>query len=257
MTPKAQHSGAAHGKMVFRVIHRREMLNNGQAMVLLVEDDETFARAAERYLEGRGLPTVVVSSSMTALDILENDEVPIVITDFKFLKGEPHGLSLTCMIGNKGQNSVIFIAAYPDEIKDEHLPGPLFSRPVDLGQLYDEIVRRLLGNGPAMRRLGLARGEPKSDYARHRGEPMSDHARNFPPPWKIVEYVQSYIVQDASGQTIGWFHFRDNPELARNVGVLTRDEARRVATIFARLPELAGPPKAVEADRPPKALRAR
>ena len=193
-------------------------------MVLLVEDDEAFACAMARYLEGRGLPTVVVSSSMAALDILENDEVPIVITDFKFLRREPHGLSLARMIGNKGQSSVIFVTAYPDEIKDEdeHLPGRRFSKPIDLGRLYDEIVRRLLSNGSAMRQLGLASGKSLSDDARHCGEPLSDHARHFPPPWKIVEHAESYWVQDASGQTVGWFQFRDNPAAARHAAMPAR-----------------------------------
>ncbi len=154
-------------------------------MVLLVEDDEAFAYAAARYLEGRGLVAVVVSSSMAALDILKSDEVPIVLSDFKFLRGEPHGLSLARMIGNRGQNSVILITGYPDEIKGEHLPGPLFSKPIDLGQLYDEIIRHVLSNGSAMRRLGLI-----SDHARHCGEATSDHARHFPPPWEIVQQLE-------------------------------------------------------------------
>jgi hypothetical protein len=49
-------------------------------------------------------------------------------------------------------------------------------------------------------------------------------------------------VQDAGGQTVGWFYFRDNPETARQAKVLTRDEARRMAVNFARLPELLGKP---------------
>ena len=43
-----------------------------------------------------------------------------------------------------------------------------------------------------------------------------------------------------TGQAVGWFYFRHDPEVARHAGVLTRDEARRMATNFARLPELLG-----------------
>jgi hypothetical protein len=42
------------------------------------------------------------------------------------------------------------------------------------------------------------------------GEIMA--ARRFPPPWQVVEHAESFWVQDASGQTIGWFYFRDHPE---------------------------------------------
>jgi hypothetical protein len=65
-------------------------------------------------------------------------------------------------------------------------------------------------------------------------------ARRFPPPWTVIEHTESFWVQDASGQTVGWFYFRDNPDTARHAGVLERDEARRMAVNFARLPELLG-----------------
>jgi hypothetical protein len=53
--------------------------------------------------------------------------------------------------------------------------------------------------------------------------------RRFPPPWTVVEHAESYWVQDATDQTVGWFHFRHDPEVARHARVLTRDEARRMA----------------------------
>jgi hypothetical protein len=65
-------------------------------------------------------------------------------------------------------------------------------------------------------------------------------ARRFAPPWTVVEHTESFWVQDAGGQTVGWFYFRHNEETARQAKVLTRDEARRMAVNFARLPELLG-----------------
>jgi hypothetical protein len=64
--------------------------------------------------------------------------------------------------------------------------------------------------------------------------------RRFPPPWTVIGNAESFWVQDAGGQTVGWFYFRHNEETARQAKVLTRDEARRMAVNFASLPELVG-----------------
>jgi hypothetical protein len=65
-------------------------------------------------------------------------------------------------------------------------------------------------------------------------------ARRFPPPWRVIEHAESFWVQDASGQTVGWFYFRTDPLVAKTAGLLLKDEARRMAVNFARLPELLG-----------------
>jgi hypothetical protein len=46
------------------------------------------------------------------------------------------------------------------------------------------------------------------------------------------------VVEDDSGQAVGWFYFRDEPLVAREARVLLKDEARRMAMNFGRLPEL-------------------
>jgi hypothetical protein len=58
----------------------------------------------------------------------------------------------------------------------------------------------------------------------------------------VIENPESFWVKDAGGQTVGWFYFRADPLVAKMAGVLTKDEARRMAVNFAKLPEPAANP---------------
>jgi hypothetical protein len=62
--------------------------------------------------------------------------------------------------------------------------------------------------------------------------------RRFPPPWRVVELPGGYAVEDANGQRLGTFYGRADPNVARQAGTLTLDEARRMAVNFTKLPEL-------------------
>jgi hypothetical protein len=62
--------------------------------------------------------------------------------------------------------------------------------------------------------------------------------RRFPLPWRMVENSLCFVVQDATGQNLAWFYFREDPKVARQAGVPLKDEARRMAVNFARVPEL-------------------
>lgn len=68
--------------------------------------------------------------------------------------------------------------------------------------------------------------------------PMKPDSRRFPAPWMVVETPGGYRVDDASGRTVGWFYGEDEPTRRNAMNGLTRDEARRMAANFARLPEL-------------------
>jgi hypothetical protein len=67
---------------------------------------------------------------------------------------------------------------------------------------------------------------------------VSNPPRRFPPPWRVVARSAGYAVEDANGQMLGTFYGNADPSTARVAGVLTLDEARRMAVNFAKLPEL-------------------
>jgi hypothetical protein len=71
---------------------------------------------------------------------------------------------------------------------------------------------------------------------------MAMTGRRFPPPWRADKIPGGYVVREASGQSLVYVYSRDNEAEALQAKVLTKDEARRMAVNFARLPELLGKP---------------
>jgi hypothetical protein len=62
--------------------------------------------------------------------------------------------------------------------------------------------------------------------------------RRFPPPWTVEETAPCFIVRNANGQALAFAYCEDEPGRRAAAKLLTRDEARRIAATFAKLPEL-------------------
>ncbi len=63
-------------------------------------------------------------------------------------------------------------------------------------------------------------------------------SRHFPPPWRAEKMPGGYVVRDANDQALAYIYSRESEADALQFRELTSDEARRVARVFASLPEL-------------------
>ena len=65
--------------------------------------------------------------------------------------------------------------------------------------------------------------------------------RHFPEPWFVEELDACCVVKDLNGQALAYMYFeKESRHRHRRSELLLRDEARRIAAIFAKLPELLG-----------------
>ena len=64
--------------------------------------------------------------------------------------------------------------------------------------------------------------------------------RRFPPPWIAEEHDACFIVRDRAGLNLAYVYFQDDPGCRSAAKLLSRGEARRIATKFAKLPESSG-----------------
>jgi len=60
----------------------------------------------------------------------------------------------------------------------------------------------------------------------------------FPPPWTVEKIAGGLKVIDANGQSLAYVYSRETKDAANIAGVLSEDEARRIASNIAKLPAL-------------------
>ena len=70
-----------------------------------------------------------------------------------------------------------------------------------------------------------------------REAPMTS-TRRFPTPWQVEQTPGGFKVLDANGQALVYVYARETANEANIAGVLTFDEARRIAVNVAKLPGL-------------------
>lgn len=62
--------------------------------------------------------------------------------------------------------------------------------------------------------------------------------RRYPPPWKVEEASESYIVTDARGQRLAFIYFEDEPQRQSVLKRISRDDAWQLARAITRIPAL-------------------
>jgi hypothetical protein len=67
---------------------------------------------------------------------------------------------------------------------------------------------------------------------------MPSSPRRFPAPWSAEPQPNYYVVRDADGQQLAYIYYSNDPDRRSSAKLLTKDEARRIASNIAKLPNL-------------------
>jgi hypothetical protein len=62
--------------------------------------------------------------------------------------------------------------------------------------------------------------------------------RRYPPPWRIEENTESYIVMDSLGQKLAYIYFEDEPIRQGILKRINKGDAWQLARAITRIPSL-------------------
>jgi hypothetical protein len=61
--------------------------------------------------------------------------------------------------------------------------------------------------------------------------------RRLRPPWSVEDRASCFVVKARGGHELAYIYYEDDPRKRSIVKLLSRNEARQVATAIAKLPE--------------------
>jgi hypothetical protein len=67
---------------------------------------------------------------------------------------------------------------------------------------------------------------------------MATTRRRYPPPWRIEERRELYIVVDAMGKPLAYVYFEDHPQRQMITVRISKDDAWQLALAITRIPAL-------------------
>jgi hypothetical protein len=67
---------------------------------------------------------------------------------------------------------------------------------------------------------------------------VNDMTRRLPSPWRPEKFSGGYVVRGANGFAVAYVYGRSTEDEAMAAKQMTMDEARRVASNIAKLPEM-------------------
>jgi CheY-like chemotaxis protein len=120
-------------------------MNNGKAVVLVVEDSTIIRMGAIDLVQSAGYEALEARDADEAIAILESrDDIDLVFTDVQ-MPGTMDGIKLSHYIRNRWPPVKLIIASGATIVEESSLPigSRLFSKPYDDHTIIDEMARLL------------------------------------------------------------------------------------------------------------------
>jgi two-component system copper resistance phosphate regulon response regulator CusR len=115
--------------------------------ILIVEDDLTFAGAAEAHLRRAGFAVEVAIDALAALDMVETRRFDMLVVGIGMPSGKLSGVNFARMVRwRQPRSQVIFVASHPElAAAVPRFSGKVFVKPLELDDIVSEIRSQLVG----------------------------------------------------------------------------------------------------------------